>query len=140
MNWIWSIIIIAGYILYRFIQDVKKDEQDLSNETMLEKFSVIVQRINEVECKDQGDVLIESARDFNLYKEGDNQIFLFNYGTGHLTIWGKYKYFHKEMVFEKTFYDVRNISTIQQHNIADAFIVEYEQKKLEHQKEVLRGR
>jgi hypothetical protein len=121
----WTIVfVIAGYILVRFIIELVKDQDDLQYDSLDEKFKFIVNTLNEAAYKGRGSVYRIDKREFNLYKEGDNQIIKFHYSTGHLTIRWKYKYFQKEVIHERQFNHVRNLSIFEQQKIANQMINE----------------
>ena len=86
-----------------------------------------------------GKVTTLDKRSFNLYQDGKNQIIKFEYGTGHLTITWKYKYFQKEIVHEKQYDNVRNLSLFEQQKIADNIISEMEQVVENHKNNVIGG-
>ncbi len=136
MFWIIGIGII-GYILFRFFSDLNKDNYDLQYMTLEKKFQVIVNSINEFAYRGQGTITTVDKRRFNLYQEGQNQIIHFQYGTGHLIIIWKYKYFQKEIVHERQFDDVRNLSLFEQQKIADIMIKEMKQIVQNHKNSVM---
>ncbi|WP_316787097.1 hypothetical protein [Pedobacter frigiditerrae] len=121
----WAIgIAIVGFILFRFFSDVNKDNDDLTGQALDRKFAIIVEQLNLAAFGGNGVVTTVNKRNFNLYQEGKNQFIRFTYGTGHLTIIWKYKYYQKEVVHEKTFHDVRNLSIFEQQRIADNMMSE----------------
>jgi hypothetical protein len=131
---IWFIVIaIVGYIMYRFFSSLNEDNYDLQNRTLDDKFSVVVDTLNEAAFNGRGSVTNLDKRAFNLYEVGKNQIIHFNYGTGHLTITWKYKFFQKEVVHEKQFNDVRNLSIFEQQKIANQMIAEMARVVENHQ-------
>jgi hypothetical protein len=116
----WVIIItILLIILGRFFNDLKKDNYDLQGQLLSEKFKFIVEMLNDTAFNKHGEIIVLDKKSFNLYQESQNQIIHFNYSTGHLTITWKYKYFQKEVIHEKIFRDVRNISMFEQQKIAE---------------------
>ena len=122
---IWAIVIgIIIYILFRFFGDLNKDKYDLQGQTLAEKFKFIVNFLNESAFNGQGEINTLDKRSFNLYEIGKNQIIHFYYSTGHLTITWKYKYFQKEVVHERQFDNVRNISLFDQQKFAEIMIKE----------------
>jgi len=137
---IWVVVIgIVGYILFRFSSDLNKDNEDLQGQSLTEKFSVIVSSINEAAYDGMGTVTTLDKRNFNLYQGGLNQIINFQYGTGHLTITWKYKYFQKEIVHEKQYNNVRNLSLFEQQKIAENMISEMKQVVENHKNNVIGG-
>lgn len=137
---IWIVVIgIVGFIMIRFFSDLNKDNTDLQGQPLSKKFTVIVNSINEAAYGGMGKVIILDKRSFNLYQDGQNQIINFQYGTGHLTITWKYKYFQKEIVHEKQYNDVRNLSLFEQQKIADNMISEMEQVLENHKNNVIGG-
>tara|TARA_B110000977_G_C10786473_1_gene380719 strand:+ start:131 stop:553 length:423 start_codon:yes stop_codon:yes gene_type:complete len=137
---IWIVVIgIVGFIMIRFFSDLNKDNTDLQGQPLSKKFTVIVNSINEAAYGGMGKVTILDKRSFNLYQDVQNQIINFQYGTGHLTITWKYKYFQKEIVHEKQYNDVRNLSLFEQQKIADNMISEMEQVLENHKNNVIGG-
>ena len=135
---IWIVVIgIVGFIMIRFFSDLNKDNTDLQGLPLSKKFTVIVNSINEAAYGGMGKVTILDKRSFNLYQDGQNQIINFQYGTGHLTITWKYKYFQKEIVHEKTYNDVRNLSLFEQQKIANNIVSEMEQVLENHKNNVI---
>ncbi len=137
---IWVIVIgIIGFILFRFFSDLNKDNYDLQGQNLNEKFAVIVAAINDAAFNGGGSITTLDKRGFNLYENGQNQIINFQYGTGHLTITWRYKYFQKEVVHEKQFNDVRNLSIFEQQKIADRMIMEMTQVVENHKNNTIGG-
>jgi len=135
---IWTfIIVVIGFILIKFLLSLNKDNYDLQNQTLTEKFKVVVNMINDYAYNGAGSITILDKRSFNLYQDGKNQIINFQYGTGILTITWKYKYFQKEVIHEKQFNDVRNISIFEQQKIAEIMISEMEKIILFHKNDVM---
>lgn len=135
---IWVILIgIISYLLFRFFSDLNKDNYDLQYRTLEDKFQVVVNLINEFAYNGQGTITTLDKRKFNLYQEGQNQIIHFQYSTGHLIITWKYKYFQKEIIHERQFDYVRNISIFEQQKIADIMIKEMKQVVKNHMNNVI---
>jgi hypothetical protein len=122
---LWSILfVIVGFIIIRFLLDLNKDNDDFNGQSFEQKFSVVVETLNKATYNGRGVTTVASKREFNLYEEGQNQIIHFYYSTGSLVIIWKYKYFQKEVVHEKQFSNVRNLSTFEQQKIAESMINE----------------
>jgi len=136
---IWTvIIIIVVIILFRFFNDLNKDNSDLQGQTLADKFQFLVIDLNEAAFNGNGRVTTLDKRSFNLFQDGQNQIINFNYSTGHLTITWKYKYFQKEIVHEKQFNDVRNLSIFEQQKLATIMVNEMNAIVEKHQNNVLK--
>jgi len=137
---VWTIVIaIIGIILFRFFSSLSKDNDDLQGRTLPEKFNVIVSMINDAAFNGDGSVTTLDKREFNLYEDGQNQIIKFQYSTGHLTITWKYKYFQKEIVHERQFNDVRNLSLFEQQKIGEQMIKEMATVVERHKNNVIGG-
>jgi hypothetical protein len=137
---IWTIaIVIIGIMLFRFFIDLNKDNDDLQGKTLNEKFNIIVHMINDIAFNGHGTVTTLDKREFNLYEDGQNQIIKFKYGTGHLTITWKYKYFQKEIVHERQFDNVRNLSVFEQQRIGEQMIREMQIVVQQHKNNVIGG-
>ena len=142
MTWVVVAIIIITIIvivIFRFISDLNKDNYDLQGKSLAEKFSMVISTINDAAFSGGGRVISINKRQFNLYEEGQNQIVCFGYSTGHLTIIWKYKYYQKEVSYEKIFRDVRNLSLFEQQRIANVMIDEMNLVIAKHQSNVLNG-
>lgn len=135
---IWAIVIgIVGYSLIRFFIALSKDHDDLQGQTLDQKFGIIVNLINQVAFNGLGSVTTLNKREFNLYLEGENQLIKFQYSTGHLTITWRYKYFQKEVVHERQFNYVRNLSVFDQQKIGEQMIREMAQIVENHKNNVI---
>ena len=137
--WYIVICLVLAYIGFKFFSAYSKDADDLQSQPLHEKFAVVVGAINDVAFDGMGSVTTFDKRSFNLYETGQNQIVSFLYGTGHLTITWKYKYFQKELVHSRQFNDVRNLSIFEQQRLADIMIAEMRGKVARHKEEVLGG-
>lgn len=138
MFWIILIVLIVVIILGKFLFALDKDKSDLSGVALSEKFNVIVNLLNLDAYGGNGSITTLSTRSFNLYEEGSNQIIQFHYSTGSLTITWRYKYFQKEVVHERQFDNVRNLSLFEQQNIAEGFIYEMSSIIERHKNDVFR--
>ena len=136
----WTfIIIVVVFILFRFFMSLNQDSEDLQGKSLAEKFNVIANTINEAAFNGAGSVTTLDKREFNLYEDGQNQIIKFHYSSGHLTLTWKYKYYQKEIVHEKQFDNVRNISLFDQQKIAQQMISEMARVVQKHKDDVLGG-
>ena len=122
-----------------FFVSMNKDKRDLIENPLDKKFSILIRMINEAAFDGKGDVTILSQRELNIYKNGANQIIQFLYSTGKLTIIWKYKYFQKEVVNERTFGKVRNLSVFEQKAIGESLLMEMGAIIEEHKQKVLTG-
>lgn len=126
---IWTLlIIIVGFIIISFMNNLRKDNMELNDQPVELKFEYIVKILNNFAFEGAGSVITLDKRSFNLYEKGKNQIIYFHYSTGHLTIIWKYKYFMQEVILEKHIPDVRNLDIAAQQRIAWALIEEMESK------------
>jgi hypothetical protein len=141
MIWVILIAVIAiiGVILIMFFISLQKDNEDLQTQSLDQKYFEIVKMINNAAFNGNGSVTILSKREFNLYKHGENQIIQFLYSTGKLTIIWKYKYFHKEVVHERTFGKVRNLSVFEQKALGENLLKEMDTVIERHKQDVLSG-
>ena len=122
---IWFIlIVIVLFIVFKFMNDLNKDKYDLQSTSLDEKFKFVVNMLNEGVFNGNGNITKLDNRSFNLYEQGSNQIINFHYSTGTLTITWRYKYFQKEVVHTKDFYETRNLSIFEQQKIAEQMISE----------------
>lgn len=136
---IWTILgVFVAYFLIKFLMSLSNDNDDLIDQSLPEKFAIIVNMINKVGFNGNAEIITIDKREFYLFKEGHNQMVFFMYSTGSLTITWKYKYFQKEIIHEKHFDDVRNLSIFEQTNLANQMINEMQLVVAKHKKDVLR--
>lgn len=136
MTWIIIVIIIVLFTIIKFGTALNKDNDDLQGGSASDKFRTIVSVLNDQVFSGNGTITTTDKRSFNLY-DGYNQIILFHYSTGHLTIIWKYKYYEKEIIHERTFNDVRNLSIFEQQKIANSLCNEMNVIKENHMNNVL---
>lgn len=136
MVWIFLIVIVV-FVLFRFFMSLNQDNEDLQGKSLSEKFNIVVSMINEAAFNGAGSVTELDKREFNLYEDGQNQIIKFQYSSGHLTITWKYKYYQKEIIHEKQFDNIRNISLFDQQKIAQRMITEMDAVIQKHKNDVL---
>jgi hypothetical protein len=130
------VIIIVIFIIIKFGTALNKDNDDLQGGSASDKFRTIVSVLNDQVFSGNGTITTTDKRSFNLY-DGYNQIIQFHYSTGHLTIIWKYKYYEKEIIHERTFNDVRNLSIFEQQKIANSLYNEMNVIKENHMNNVL---
>ena len=116
---------------------LNKDSQEMQYQPINQKFSIISQMINNEAFNGNGKVTMVSSKEFHLYEEGQNQIIIFLYSTGNLSITWRYKYYQKEVVHDKQFNNVRNLSIFEQQRIGEQMIREMKTIIEKHKKEVL---
>lgn len=58
--------------MFRFFSELNKDNYDLQWQSLNEKFSVVVNAINEAAYHGAGSITILGKRSFNLYQDGQN--------------------------------------------------------------------
>ena len=133
------ILLILAVLVIPFTRQIVKDKQELAISPINEKFRIIADILNDTLLDGMGELVLfdSEPRQMNLFSdERSNMLIVFYYSTGHLTITLKYKYLQNEMVFQKQFFDLRNLSVYRQRDIANEFIELSLQKMHEHQQEV----
>ncbi|MFT7250483.1 MAG: hypothetical protein ACI9FW_000194 [Flavobacterium sp.] len=120
MVWIIVGILAIGLIVHGF--SFNKDNEDLDQHALHEKFKFVVRILNAEVFEGEGEIYELHKRSFNLGATGKNQLVNFEYGAGNLTITWKYKYLQKEVVNKKVFLDARNLSIFEQEKIARIMI------------------
>ena len=130
-------IVIVVFIVGSFILSLNKDKNELQDQPLEKKFRGFVHMINNAAFDGTGSVSVIDKRSFNLYRKEENQIINFHYGTGHLTITWRYKFYQKEVVHKRSFNDVRNLSVLEQQELAERMIMEMEHIIEKHKSKVL---
>lgn len=113
------------------------DSSDLHGTTLDRKFHKIVALLNEVAYQGQGSVTRHSDSSFQLYQQGKNQIILFSYKNRSLSITWKYKFFQREMIFERTLVDAHSMDEKAQTFVAQKLIEEMGERVMRHQQVVM---
>lgn len=135
---IWTfVILIVGYVIYKFFNSLEEDKDDLNNQKLSEKFNAIINMLNDAAFNGKGDINIEDNRNLNIYENDSNQIIELQYSTGSLSITWKYKYYQKEVVYKKNFPESRNLSIFDQKKIAELVISQMSELIKKHKSEVL---
>ncbi len=134
----YIIVIVIGMIIFKFIRDfiryykkqMQEDREELSLISIEDKFSIIVDGLNEYCYRGEGRITKFNQGTFNLYKTGSCQIISFQYLGGALRVVWWFKYFQQEMTYEKEFLDARAIDNEWQEKALNTLISEF----LEHYK------
>ena len=133
------VIFVLALIFVPFTRQLVKDKEELSRNPINKKFEILVGVINDVMLDGKGEVTLfdEDPRLMNLMSDDKrNMLIQFYYSTGNLSITLKYKFLQKELVYEKQFSGLRNLSAFMQRDIANEFIEICGRKIAEHQQNV----
>lgn len=122
--------------LYKFYKDMKKDDIDLKNTSISQKFSTIVENLNNWCFENKGVCTNIDKRTLKIYDGVSNQIVYLTYSTGILNIVWKYKYYQQEMVYENNVQNARNLSEMEQETISMNLINDFNNKLEEHKRKV----
>lgn len=136
--WIWIVLAVVAFILFRFFSSLNTDKEELRKEPLEVKFSYLANRLNEIVFNGRADIQMIRDRELNIY-DGSNQILNLVYSTGNLEIIWRFKYFQKEIKLSKVFVDTRNISSIRQIQIAENFVKEMYPQIEKHKISVMNG-
>ena len=133
------VIFVLALIFVPFTRQLVKDKEELSRNPINKKFEILVGVINDVMLEGKGEVTLfdDDPRLMNLMSDDKrNMLIQFYYSTGNLSITLKYKFLQKELVYEKQFSGLRNLSAFMQRDIANEFIEICGRKIAEHQQNV----
>ena len=133
------VIFVLALIFVPFTRQLVKDKEELSRNPINKKFEILVGVINDVMLDGKGEVTLfdDDPRLMNLMSDDKrNMLIQFYYSTGNLSITLKYKFLQKELVYEKQFSGLRNLSAFMQRDIANEFIEICGRKIAEHQQNV----
>src|SRR5690554_4506038 len=126
---IWFIIgMIVLIMAGKFILALNKDDRELENLSLADKFRFLVDVLNKRAFDSEAVVHMRDKRSFCLHLKGGNQIVEFFYSTGHLTIQWKFTFtvFGNEVVFERQINDVRNLEERSQIALANSILHDVE--------------
>lgn len=125
----WTIVlIILGIVIFGLFNSRIKDNKDLSEGNIKEKFNVFFYALNESAFSGNGLVTLSNKSTAVIYEKGSNQMITMGYYAGSLNVEWKFKYYQKEIIHNKTFYEVRNLSVFEQEKMANKLISEMELK------------
>ena len=88
------------------------------------KFPIIMAYINRSAFNKLGKIYDINKNEFYIYDGYSNQIIEFEYYNTNLTVNWKYKYYHNEIIYTKTFKSADRLSNDQEHAIANQIIYE----------------
>lgn len=135
------ILLILALIITPFMRDLVKDKHELYSNPINKKFEEVATVINGIMLGGKGELTLfdDTPRLMNMMSPNMRNILIqFYYSTGHLKITLNYKFWQKELVYSKTYYNVRNITLNQQQAIGKDFSLICSEKMEEHQKAVLK--
>ncbi|MCK0205027.1 hypothetical protein [Ornithobacterium rhinotracheale] len=132
------IFAIVVFFLLKAIFKINKDEEDMMKEGLDVKISTLLKGLNEYCYSGRGKInRFKDRKLLNLYQQGSNQIVLFMYKGGDITMHWKIKYLHQEMIYEKIITNTRDgVSQERQLSLLKRFIQEFEEKYKKHIEEV----
>lgn len=131
----WGVAIILTLLIIflgKILLNNQKDRKDLIGRTLAEKFSVIVNSINNTAFDGEGKIKHIKKNRFNLHQETSDDIVDFLYSQGMLSITWKYSYLEKEMVYKRKLSNARNLSLLEQDDRVQSVIRGMKQKIQEH--------
>jgi hypothetical protein len=118
-----TIILIVVFFIVLGIINNAKDNQELKEKSLEEKFNVIINHICRYAFNDGYVVKPKSKRHlFIFHSDANNHMVELLYNQGVLTINWKYKYLQKELKFQKNLTNVRNLSLIEQNTIGESLV------------------
>lgn len=127
MVYIVIILIIVIIILVKYNSSIVKDNHELIKEPLQYKFKYLFQDLIDEIYQGNGKIKVIDDRALNLYSDGALQIVQVFYSTGHLTLtWRKRDFYRGEIIFEKQYNNVRDVTLQQQKLIAENFVIEAE--------------
>ena len=130
------VLLVLALLIVPFGRDMAKDRLELQNVTLEKKFEVLIEHINQGLFYGKAHVknFPDDSRSLNIFADDHpNRIVHFMYSTGHLTIEMGYKYYQKELRFNKCYHNLRNITLFEQKNIARDFIETAQFKIAQHE-------
>ena len=130
------VLLVLALLIVPFGRDIAKDKLELQNVTLEKKFEVLIEHINQGLFYGKAHVknFPDNPRSLNIFADDHpNRIVHFMYSTGHLTIEMGYKYYQKELRFNKCYHNLRNITLFEQKNIARDFIEIAQFKIVQHE-------
>lgn len=132
--------LLVSFFIIVFLINQSKDNQELAEKTLEEKFSVIINHVTDYAFDGEYQIKQISKKHIMIFhREISNQMIELLYNQGVLTILWKYKYFQKEMKFEKHLNNVRNLSLFEQEKIGTSIVGLMNIKVIKFKEEVISG-
>ena len=126
---LWIILIaIIGMSIIGFMRGMNKDNEDLQGQTLSEKFSVMVDLINQEIFNGMGHVEEHGKRDFTLYAPGVPHTLYFLYGAGNLRVEWRAVLFGQKHIVSKEFHNPRNVTDKEQEQMAFTLAQRFQQE------------
>lgn len=127
------IIIVLLYkfvikFLIRYVRETRIDKEELKDQNIYDKFSILIDGLNEYCYSNNGKVTIFDDANANVYAVGSNQIVLFQYNVGMLTIEWKYKHYQREMIYRRSFPNIGNVTKEGLNGVLKLVIEEFNEK------------
>ncbi len=144
MWWIVGIVIVV-LIVGKMLIDQKKGLRKMNGKTIYELYPFVTEEINEAAFRGKGYRRNETRTSFQLYvRKGEpgvmhNQIIEFKYDFGALYLRWRYKYLHKEMIYERNWYESVGATEEAQRDFAQEVIAEVGRAKHVHELKVING-
>lgn len=129
--WIFIGIVVI-YVLYKFLTAVNADSQDLAVNPIETRFSHLYKEVNKAAFNNQASLDKLDKNKVVLFKNGANQMIVFEYMMKNLYVKWHYKYMQKELIYEEQFNSVQNISVYDQEKIAKNLISTMKSKVAGH--------
>lgn len=140
-NMIWAIIFaIIVVFIFNIVSNNFKDKESLAGTSLEEKFSILINKINDEAFNGEAIATKGSINGcLNIFNPNASQHYVeLLYSYGNLQITWKYKYYQKEMIYNRSFINVRNLSTFEQIKIANVLIQDVSDKIENHKSIVMK--
>lgn len=132
---IWAIIFaIIVVFIFNIISNNFKDKESLAGTSLEEKFSILINKINNDVFNGEAIVKKGSVNGYlTIFNPNGSQHYVeLLYSYGNLDVTWKYKYYQKEMIYNRSFLNVRNLSSFEEIKIANILIQEVSDKIQNH--------
>ena len=126
---IWTIIIIViVFILIRFVLSLTTDNNELKKQTIKDKFSILINYIDENFFSASGVIKTVDDRTLNIYHINGGRVIQLFYSSGNLNLSYKIQDESIKTITERNFPNVRSITAQQQKGMAQDFLTQIEKK------------
>ncbi len=130
---LWIILIaVIGMSIIGFLRGMNKDNEDLQGQILSEKFSVMVDLINQEIFNGMGHVEEHGKRDFTLYAPGFPHTLYFLYGAGNLRVEWRAVLFGRKYMISKEFHNLRDVTDKEQEQMAFTLAQRFQQEVMKN--------
>lgn len=125
---LWIVVLIVGLVIYKLLTSLNKDQKELKLRSLEDKFWPLINELNVVVFGGDAIIFERDDRTTVMMIEHANQMIVFFYSTGSLSISWKMKLsLSNEVTYKKIYHNVRDLKPTEQIDIAKETLINAEE-------------